>query len=87
MGKMMVDRAIRVGFGDVPPLLDPSPYLKPFKRYEAKEEEAKMVKDGKPLALPAMYAGEEEVFITYEGAVLAAYKKNGDVYRSERGLF
>lgn len=87
MGKMMVDKAIRVSFGDVPPLLDPSPYLKPFKRYEAKEGEAKMVKDGKPLALPAMYAAEEEVFITYEGAVLAAYKKDGDVYRSERGLF
>lgn len=87
MGKMMVDKAIRVSFGDVPPLLDPSPYLKPFKRYEAKAEEAKMVKDGKPLALPAMYAGEEEVFITYEGAVLAAYRKDGDVYRSERGLF
>ena len=87
MGKMMVDRAIRVSFGDVPPLLDPSPYLKPFKRYEAKEEEAKMVKDGKPLALPSIYGDEEEVFITYEGAVLAAYKKDGDVYRSERGLF
>ena len=87
MGKMMVDKAIRVSFGDVPPLLDPSPYLKSFKRYEAKAEEAKMVKDGKPLALPAMYAGEEEVFITYEGAVLAAYRKDGDVYRSERGLF
>ena len=87
MGKMMVDKAIRVSFGDVPPLLDPSPYLKPFKRYEAKEEEAKTVKDGKPLALPSIYGDEEEVFITYEGAVLAAYRKDGDVYRSERGLF
>lgn len=87
MGKMMVDRAIRPSFGEVPPLLDPLPYLKKMKHYEILEGEERAVRDGKRLRLPSIYGEEERVLVTYRGEALAVYLKDGDEYRSERGLF
>ena len=87
MGKMTLAVAQRLREGEVPPLLDPSLFLKPFKRYEVKPEEERMVRDGKPLALPALYEGEERVLITYRGEVLASYVQKGGRFYSERGLF
>ena len=42
------------------------------------------VRNGKPLKLDNR---EEIVFITHEGEVLAAYEKDGEIYRCKRGLW
>ena len=47
-------------------------------------EDVSDVRNGKPLKLDNR---EEIVFITHEGEVLAAYEKDGEIYRCKRGLW
>ena len=47
-------------------------------------EDVSDVRNGKPLKLNNR---EEIVFITHEGEVLAAYEKDGEIYRCKRGLW
>ena len=63
--------------------LDPTPYVD-LPRIEATEEMALSAKQGKALNLQG---DSERYLIEKDGEAVAVYRKDGDVYRSERGLF
>lgn len=64
-------------------LIDPTPYIDLVK-IEVDEVKKKMIMDGKKMKLDL---NEEKVLFTYQGNLLAVYKKEDDIYISERGLF
>ncbi len=86
IGEISVDKAIPIEEVNESSVLDPTPFLTSFFHLEVDEKASKMARDGRELDLKGEYP--ERLLLTHEGIALAVYaKKEGSIYKSERGLF
>lgn len=87
IGNVDVSKGIHVKEAKESDVLDPTPFLIPYGKYEVPQEDLKRVYDGAVIDVGKDMG--EFIYITHKRKVIAFYSnvKGTSVYRSERGLF
>lgn len=83
IGKLSVEDAVKLDVLSSEDIIDPTPLID-LPHYECDETLSKKVMNGVSIYLNSE---EEKLLLIHDGVALAVYKRSGDKYVSERGLF
>ncbi len=86
IGSISVKEAIHLAEVSEPMVKEPTPFISSYEHIEVEAKDVKAIKDGKSIDMKRDCGSK--IILTYEGIALAVYaKKEGSVYKAERGLF
>ncbi len=86
IGSISVKEAIHLAEVSEPMVKEPTPFLSSYEHIEVEAKDVKAIKDGRVIDMKRDCGSK--IILTYEGIALAVYaKKEGSVYKAERGLF
>lgn len=85
IGNISVSRAIKLDEAKEDEILDPTPFLD-YEQLEVEEDMVKSIRNGKAIELGEGH--QDKLVLTYEKKAVAIYiRKEGNLYKAERGLF